>query len=148
MGRGVHPGSSSRRLRGGRQDLLSSSRRWAVVVSSVTAGEVVGECRRPWPRQIITPILPSVKTLSLGGERLTLKVLDHYLHHHLVMLLLVWCFSLESEEVSRWSKTLLGKMWRSVTWRKKLCNLDACAYHYVLVSIVKSINFAYIVKSI
>ena len=30
--------------------------------------------------------------LSLAGERLTPKVLDHYLHHDLVMLLLLWRF--------------------------------------------------------
>ena len=29
-----------------------------------------------------------------GGERLTPKVLDHYLHHGLVMLQLLWCFLL------------------------------------------------------
>ena len=28
----------------------------------------------------------------LGGDRLTPKVLDHYLHHNLVMLQLLWCF--------------------------------------------------------
>ena len=33
--------------------------------------EALGERRPPWPRQIITPILPNVKLLSLGGERLT-----------------------------------------------------------------------------
>ena len=32
--------------------------------------EVLRERRPPWPRQIITPILPTVKMLSLGGERL------------------------------------------------------------------------------
>ena len=45
-------------------------------------------------------ILPAVKMLSLGCERLpppTLKkkkkkVLDHYLHHDLGMLPLLWCF--------------------------------------------------------
>ena len=26
--------------------------------------------------------------------------------------------------------------------RRKKCNLDACAYHYVLISIVKVIDFA------
>ena len=36
--------------------------------------------------QIYTPIVPTVIMLSLGGERLTPKVLDHYLHHDLVML--------------------------------------------------------------
>ena len=25
-----------------------------------------------------------------------------------------------------------------------MCNLDACAYHYVLISIVKSIDFAWL----
>ena len=49
--------------------------------------EALGVRRPPWPRQIITPILPNVKMLSLGGERLTPKVLDHYLHHDLVMVL-------------------------------------------------------------
>ena len=29
------------------------------------------ERRPPWPRQIITPILPTLKMLSLGGERLS-----------------------------------------------------------------------------
>ena len=35
--------------------------------------EALRERRPPWPRQIITPILPTVKMLSLGGERLPLK---------------------------------------------------------------------------
>ena len=48
--------------------------------------EALGERRTPWPRQIITPILPNVKMLSLGGKRLPPKVLDHYLYHNLVML--------------------------------------------------------------
>ena len=61
--------------------------------------------RPPWLRQIITPILPTVKMLSLGGERLLppplppkkerkkrKKVLDHYLHHDLGMLPLLWWF--------------------------------------------------------
>ena len=50
--------------------------------------------------QIMTPILPTVKMLSLGGERLPppppptpqKKVLDHYLHHDLGMSPLLWCF--------------------------------------------------------
>ena len=50
-------------------------------------------------KQIITPILPTVKMLSLGGERLPpsphpppkKNVLDHYLHHDLGMLPLLWC---------------------------------------------------------
>ena len=54
----------------------------------------------PWPRQIITPILSTVKMLSLGCERLPTplkkkkkkKVLDHYLHHDLGMLPLLRCF--------------------------------------------------------
>ena len=33
--------------------------------------EAIRERRPPWPKQIITPILPTVKILSLGGERLT-----------------------------------------------------------------------------
>ena len=46
--------------------------------------------------------MPTVKILRLGGERLThphkkkkkkkKNVLDHYLHHNLVMLLPLWCF--------------------------------------------------------
>ena len=32
--------------------------------------EALRERRPPWPRHIITPILPTVKMLSLGGERL------------------------------------------------------------------------------
>ena len=48
--------------------------------------EALGERRPPWQRQIITPIFPNVIMLSLGGERLTPKVLDHYLHHDLGML--------------------------------------------------------------
>ena len=32
--------------------------------------EALRERRPPWPRQITTPILPTVKMLSLGGERL------------------------------------------------------------------------------
>ena len=46
--------------------------------------------------QIITPILSTVKMLSLGCERPTplkkKKVLDHYLHHDLGMLPLLRCF--------------------------------------------------------
>ena len=38
----------------------------------------------------MTPIFPTVKLLNLGGEKLTPKVLDHYLHHDLVMLQLLW----------------------------------------------------------
>ena len=44
--------------------------------------------------------MPTVKMLSIGGERLTppppppppKNVLDHYLHHDLVMLPLLWWF--------------------------------------------------------
>ena len=68
--------------------------------------EALRERRPPWPRQIITPILPTVKILSLGGERLPphppppppkkkkkkKKVWDHYLHHDLGMPPLLWCF--------------------------------------------------------
>ena len=46
----------------------------------------------PWLRQIITPIFPNVIMLSLGGERLTPKVLNHYLHPDLGMQQLLWCF--------------------------------------------------------
>ena len=60
--------------------------------------EALRERRPPWPGQIITPILPTVKMLSLGGERLPptptppKKGLDHYLHHDLGMLQLLSCF--------------------------------------------------------
>ena len=62
--------------------------------------EALREHRPPWPRQIITLILPTVKMLSLGCERLNTplkkkkkkKVLDHYLHHDLGMLPLLRCF--------------------------------------------------------
>ena len=64
--------------------------------------DALRECRPPWPRQIITLILPTVKMLSLGCERLPTplkkkkkekkKVLDHYLHHDLCMLPLLRCF--------------------------------------------------------
>ena len=74
--------------------------------SAIYKLETLREGRPPWPRQIITPILPTVKMLSLGGERLIppppppqkkkkkkkKKVLDHYLHHDLGMLPLLWCF--------------------------------------------------------
>ena len=62
--------------------------------------EALRERRPPWPRQIITLILPTVKMLSLGCKRLPTplkkkkkkKVLDHYLHHDLGMLPLLRCF--------------------------------------------------------
>ena len=62
--------------------------------------EALRERRPPWPRQIITPILSTVKMLSPGCERLQTplkkkkkkKVLDHYLHHDLGMLPLLRCF--------------------------------------------------------
>ena len=65
--------------------------------------EALRERRPPWPRQIITPILSTVKMLSLGCERLPTplkkkkkkkkkKVLDHYLHHDLGMPPLLRCF--------------------------------------------------------
>ena len=47
--------------------------------------QALRESRPPWLRQIITPIFPNVIMLSLGGERLTPKVLNHYLHHDLGM---------------------------------------------------------------
>ena len=65
--------------------------------------EALRERRPPWPRQIITPILPTVKMLNLGSERLPppppkkkkkkeeKNVLDHYLHHDLGMPPLLWC---------------------------------------------------------
>ena len=53
--------------------------------------EALGKHRPPWLRQIIPPILPTVKMLSLGGERLTPEVLDHYLHPNQVVLQLLWC---------------------------------------------------------
>ena len=56
--------------------------------------EALRERRPPWPRQIITPIFPTVKMLSLGGEKLALQVLDHYLHHDLIMLRLLYCILL------------------------------------------------------
>ena len=57
--------------------------------------EALRERRPPWPRQIITPILPTVKILSRGGERLfppppKKKGLNHYLHHDLGMPPLLW----------------------------------------------------------
>ena len=36
----------------------------------ITKLEAHRERRPPWPRHIITPILPTVKMLSLGGKRL------------------------------------------------------------------------------
>ena len=65
--------------------------------------DALRERRPPWPRQIVTPLLPTVKMLSLGCERLLTplkkkkkkkkkkKVLDHYLHHDLGMLPLLRC---------------------------------------------------------
>ena len=62
--------------------------------------EALRERRPPWPRQIITLILPTVKMLSLGCERLPTplkkkkkkRILDHYLHHDMGMLPLLRCF--------------------------------------------------------
>ena len=73
-------------------DLVNSKKPPNKTKQIKTKLEALGECRPPWPRQIMTPILPNVKILSLGGERLTTKVLDHYLHHNLVMLPLLWVF--------------------------------------------------------
>ena len=64
--------------------------------------EALRERRPPWPRQIITPILPTVKMLSLGCKRLSTplkkkkkkkkkKVLGHCFHHDLGMLPLLRC---------------------------------------------------------
>ena len=68
-------------------------------VDNITQLEALRERRPPWPRQIITPILSTVKMLSPGCKRLPTplkkklkKVLDHYLHHDLGMLPLLWCF--------------------------------------------------------
>ena len=51
--------------------------------------EALRERRPPWPRQIITPILPTVKMLNFGGERLPppppppkKKKKNYYLHHY------------------------------------------------------------------
>ena len=56
--------------------------------------EAFRERRPPWPREIITPILPTEKTLSRGGERLfpspNQKKPYHYLHHDLGMPPLLW----------------------------------------------------------
>ena len=54
--------------------------------------EALREHRPPWLRQIITRIFPNVIMLSHGGERLTPKVLNHYLHHDLGMQQLLPCF--------------------------------------------------------
>ena len=66
--------------------------------------EALRERRPPWPRQIITLILPTVKMLSLGCERLPPPPLKKkkkkkkiwitldYLHHDLGMLPLLWWF--------------------------------------------------------
>ena len=55
--------------------------------------EALRERRPRWLRQIITLILPHVKVLSHGSERLTPKVvLDHYRHHDLVMLPLLFIY--------------------------------------------------------
>ena len=45
--------------------------------------EALRERRPPWPRQIITAILPTVKMLSPGGERLPPP---KKMHHDLGML--------------------------------------------------------------
>ena len=44
------------------------------VIMNVPKLEALRECRAPWPRQIITLILPTVKMLSLGCERLPTPV--------------------------------------------------------------------------
>ena len=41
--------------------------RWSLYTGEL---EALGERRPPWPRQIITPILSTVKMLNLGCERL------------------------------------------------------------------------------
>ena len=64
------------------------------IISVMDLLEAFGERRPPWPRQVVTPILSNIKMLSLGGERLTPKVLDHYLRNDRFMLPLLWCFLL------------------------------------------------------
>ena len=59
---------------------------------SINELEALGECRHPWPRQIITTIFLNVIMLSLGGQRLNPNVLEYYLHHDQGMLPLLWCF--------------------------------------------------------
>ena len=58
-----HPGADFR---------TSLRRLWGVGICCPTniQLEALRERRPPWPRQIITPILPTVKMLSLGCERL------------------------------------------------------------------------------
>ena len=63
---------------------LITRKTWLIKINKVKA---LGECRPPYLRQIINPILHTVKMLS---ERLTPMVLDHYLHHDLIMLQLLW----------------------------------------------------------
>ena len=76
---------------------MSLGEHYACLTKQIIKLEALRERRPPWPRQIITLILPTVKMLSLGYERLPTplkkkKVLDHYLHHYLGMLPLLWCF--------------------------------------------------------
>ena len=56
--------------------------------------EALRECRLLWLRQIITPILPTETTPPppppLSKKRK--KVLDHYLHHDLGIVPVLWCF--------------------------------------------------------
>ena len=67
--------------------------------------EALSERRPPWPRQIITPIWPlknieawwwktnpSPQKNKKNKKKNKKNVLDHYLHHNLVMLLPLWCF--------------------------------------------------------
>ena len=69
--------------------------------------EALRECRPPCLKQINTVITPTLPTVSceaatsqqcyyalhcLGGDRLSAKILDHYLHHNLFMLQLLWWF--------------------------------------------------------
>ena len=56
--------------------------------------EALGEVQTSLTKADHYSHIAQCKNVGLNGERLTLKVLDHYLHHHLDMLQLLWCFSL------------------------------------------------------
>ena len=94
----MHSANSERPSKGALHPIQES----AQTIIFVSELEALRERRPPWPRQIITPILSTVKMLSLGCERLPTplkkkkkkkkKVLDHYLHHDLGMLPLLRCF--------------------------------------------------------
>ena len=48
---------------------LIISPNFLIIPKSTVTIEALRERRPPWPRQIITPILPTVEMLSLGGEK-------------------------------------------------------------------------------